>query len=122
MAKSLPRPSQRLQAALIDDNREVRLWSLPPSGRPVAYRTVAPATVLAWRAPSCFAAATGSDNDRPPVAESPARIRRSDSPTSWSPIEAPKDAGAQKQTMTFKPTPQGIDIGAGAFAAGNTSR
>src|SRR2546423_9684937 len=85
-ATSTPAPV----AALIDDNREVRQWSLPPSGRPVAYRAVAPATVLAWHAPCCFTAATGSDNDRPPVAELPARIRRSDSPTSWGPIEAPQ--------------------------------
>ncbi len=61
-----------------------------------------------WHAPSCFAAATGSDDDRPPVAESPARIRRSDSPTTES----------AKQKMT----PEPADIGPCAFAAGITSR
>lgn len=50
------------------------------SGRVVAYCWQDPATVISWHAPCCFAAATGSDDDRPPVAELPARIRRSDCP------------------------------------------
>jgi len=54
--------------------------ALSDTGTAVAHRPVAPATVTAWHAPSCFAAAMGSDDDRPPVAESPARIRRSDFP------------------------------------------
>jgi len=37
------------------------------------------ANVAGCLAPSCFSAATGSDDDRPPVAESPARIGWSDS-------------------------------------------
>jgi len=89
-------------------------WLLPPSGRPVADRTGAPATVIAWHAPSCFPAATGSDNDRPPVAEPPARIRRSDFPTSDTSEEA------QNQTMIVTPKPQ--DDGIGAFATGHSSR
>ena len=64
--------------------------------------------MTAWHAPSCFAAATGSDDDRPPVAESPARIRRS--------ALVRLSQKAQKQKMT--PQPAGI----GAFTAGGTSR
>jgi 2-isopropylmalate synthase len=89
-------------------------WLLPPSGRPVADRAGAPATVIAWYAPSCFPAATGSDNDRPPVAEPPARIRRSDFPTSDTSKEA------QNQTMIATPKPQ--DDGIRAFATGHSSR
>ena len=89
-------------------------WLLPPSGRPVAERAGAPATVIAWYAPSCFPAATGSDNDRPPVAEPPARIRRSDFPTSDTSEEA------QNQTMIVTPNPQ--DDGIGAFATGHSNR
>jgi 2-isopropylmalate synthase len=70
--------------------------------------------VIAWYAPSCFPAATGSDNDRPPVAEPPARIRRSDFPTSDTSKEA------QNQTMIATPKPQ--DDGIRAFATGHSSR
>ncbi|MGH3828799.1 MAG: hypothetical protein ACRDQX_16755, partial [Pseudonocardiaceae bacterium] len=55
-------------------------WLLPTIREPVACCGVAPATVAQWHAPSCFAAATGSDDDWPPVAESFVRIRRSDLP------------------------------------------
>jgi hypothetical protein len=73
MPESLPRggPGAQAHAPVIPPGSHRQI--LPPFGRMVADLTVTPVTVIAWHVPFCFAAATGSDSDRPPVAELRAR-------------------------------------------------